>query len=88
MQAQSNVSTYLTDTVLPPSIPVYSIMTNNSDRASDVFGLGLKVNMVEHIAGGKGKGKGWAWCTDSDCDLGFLVSKARWTADALMALGI
>jgi hypothetical protein len=43
--------------------------------------LGPKVKMVEHIAGGMGKVRSWAWCTDSDCDLGFLVSKARWTAE-------
>jgi hypothetical protein len=87
MRARSSISTYLTETVVPSSIPVYSIMTNNSNTASDEYGLGLKINMVEHIAGGKDKVKGWVRCTNSDCDLGFPVTKAKWTADALMALG-
>jgi hypothetical protein len=77
MRAQRNLSTYLTDTVLPFSIPVYSIMTNNSNTVSDLYSLDLKVNMVEHIAGGKGMVKGWAWCSDSDCDLDFPVTKAK-----------
>jgi hypothetical protein len=88
MRAQRNLSTYLTDIVLPSSIPVYSIMTNNSNTVSDLYSLEMKVNMVEHIAGGKGMVKGWAWCSDSDCDLGFPVTKAKWTADALATLGI
>jgi hypothetical protein len=89
MRAQANVSTYLTDMVLPASIPVYAVLTNNSHTtASDVFYSSQKRAMVEHIAGGKGMVKGWASCSDSDCDLGFPVTKAKWTADTLVALGI
>jgi hypothetical protein len=63
-------------------------MTNNSNTVSDLYALDMKVNMVEHIVGGKGMNKDWAWCSDSDCDLGFPVTKARWTAYALATLGI
>lgn len=61
MRAQGNESTYLTDTVLPPSISVYSITTNNSNTASEVYGLDLKVDRVQHIAGGNDMVKDWAW---------------------------
>jgi hypothetical protein len=63
-------------------------MTNNSNSASDVCQLGLKVKMVEHIAGGTDKVKGWGWCATGDCGQGFPVNKAKWIADSLMAFGI
>ncbi|KAI9846321.1 MAG: hypothetical protein M1837_004174 [Sclerophora amabilis] len=85
------ISTYLTSTVVPSSIPVYSLMTRNSNRndpASNEYQRMLKQDLVSHVAGGKDRVKMWAECVDADCDLGFLVRKAQWTAAALVELDV
>lgn len=71
------------------SVGVYAITTNNtnpSDMASNDFYRKLKLNMVDHIGGENVSGL--VWCNDSDCSLDFPVTKAKWTAMALMYFGI
>jgi len=90
MYHQPRPSTFLTNNTLPSTIPVYAIGTRNgnpTNHASNEYYLKRKTELAEGIAGEKGKVKDWVWC-EGDCDQSFPVSRAKWTADMLVKLGI
>lgn len=90
--ATSPIDDYLATTSAPRGVGVHTIMTYNArspntDNASNDFYRETKLQMVNHIAGGT-LSSPVVWCKDVDCSLLFPVNKPRWTANALMSLGI
>ena len=83
------IDTYLTETAVPPSIPVYTVMTFSASKtaAGSEFYRQTKLQLAESIAGGNLSSPA-IFCTEGDCDLGFPVTKPAWTAASLVALGI
>lgn len=87
--AKQPINNFLVNTTAPALTEVHSLMTYNSgqDDASNTFYRQEKLKMVNHIAG-KDITDQVIWCDGKDCSLDFPVDKAKWTADALISLGI
>jgi hypothetical protein len=88
-EESTSIDNYLVTATVPKGMEVYSVMTYNagSDDASNAFYRETKLDMVNHIAGGN-LSSPVVWCNDTDCSLSFPVNKPRWTAQALISLGI
>ena len=87
--AARDIDRYLADTTVPPSIPVYAVMTFNASTtaAGSEFYRQTRLKSAESIAGGN-LSLPVIFCMDGDCDLGFPVKKSAWTANSLISLGI
>jgi hypothetical protein len=90
IQEQSTgLDEYLVNNPVPEGMKVYAVMIYNAstDAGSSAFYRTTKLDMVNHIAGGNLSAP-IVWCSEPDCSLGFPVNKPKWTAEALMSLGI
>lgn len=89
MLAQPRENPYLVTTILPSSISVYAILTADvspGDNSSSQFYRERKVALVEGLAGGTERVGGVKWCEEGDCDLGMVVKKPVWVAEAVVGL--
>lgn len=87
MAAQPRESSYLATTVLPAGIKTFALLTRDvypDDAAASEFYRVQKLDMAEHLAGGRLAGLGW--CEEVGCGLGFVVERAEWTAGVLAGM--